>query len=102
CPQPAERDQDPLQVGLVSNVLMAVLVDLCIREKLAANLAASTTDVRLLVKARFQGTPPIGALLLGQGWRGRFLLPRLTEFLDGKRSLRVADLTAEAPFAFGD
>lgn len=100
CPQAAEREQDPLQVGLVSNVLQAVLVDLCIREKLAANLAASTTDVRLLVKSRWQKVTPPADLLLAQGWRGQFLLPRLLDFLDGKCNLRVADMTAETPFAF--
>ena len=102
CPQLPERGQDPLQVRLISNVLMAVLVDICLRNQVAANLAASSTDVHLLVKARVRGTPPPRDLLLAQGWRGRFLLPKLLDFLEGRRSLRIADPTAETPFACGE
>src|SRR5438034_978229 len=55
CPAVAEREQDPPQVSLVTNVLMAVLGDLCARRHLAPNLVASTNDVKLLVRARQQG-----------------------------------------------
>ena len=50
-----ERDNDPPQVGLVVIVLMAVLGDLCARSALTPGLAATTSDVKLLVRARFRG-----------------------------------------------
>jgi len=102
----AEREQDPPHVGLVSNVLLAVLGDLCARRQLAPNLVASSQDVKLLVRARVQGTGAGDWLpresLLTNGWRSRFVLPELLAVLEGRRSLRVADPAAEAPFAFED
>ena len=40
--------------------------------------------------------------LLTQGWRSRHVLPDLLAVLEGRRRLRVADVAAEAPFAFDD
>src|SRR4029078_13507078 len=57
CPLAAEREQDIPQIGLVVTFLTAVLGDLCARERLAPNLVASTADVRMLVRAQFQGGP---------------------------------------------
>jgi ribonuclease D len=100
CPAVAEREQDPPQVGLVVNVLTAVLGDLCTRHRLAPNLVASSHDVKLLVRSRLQGglLPPES--ILTQGWRAVHVLPELLAVLEGRRTLRIADLTAEAPFAF--
>jgi hypothetical protein len=39
--------------------------------------------------------------LLTRGWRADHILPELLAVLEGKRSLRIADVKAEAPFAFG-
>jgi ribonuclease D len=102
CPEPADRDQDPPQVGLVTNVLTAVLGDFCARNRLAPNLVASTTDVKLLVRARLAGEPPPARSVLTRGWRARHVLPGLEAILDGRRLLRVADVAADSPFAFED
>jgi ribonuclease D len=102
CPPVAEREMDPPQVGLVSNVLNAVLGDLCARRQLAANLVASNQDIKLLVRARLQGGPLPPESLLTRGWRAEYVLPELLAVLEGRRQLRVADLMAEAPFAFED
>jgi ribonuclease D len=102
CPTMTEREQDPPQVGLVANILSAVLGDLCVRRQLAPNLVATGQDVKLLVRARLQGAPPPAESLLTQGWRGAHILPELLAVLEGRRSLRVADVAAEAPLAFED
>jgi ribonuclease D len=102
CPEVAEREQDPPQVGLVSSVLSAVLGDLCTRHHIAPNLAATNQDVKLLVRSRFPGHQCPAESLLTQGWRARHILPALEAILDGRQSVRVADLTAEAPFAIQD
>src|SRR5262249_40840535 len=101
-PAPAEREQDPPQAGWLAGVLAAVLGDFCVRKRLAANLVATSQDVKLLVRARMAGAPLPAESLLTQGWRARHVLPDLLTVLDGKRSLRVADARADAPFAFGE
>jgi ribonuclease D len=100
CPAVSERDQDPPQVGLVCNVVMAVLGDLCSRLGVASNLVASSQDVKLLVRSRYQRGDPPPELLLTQGWRAQHILPTLIAMLDGRQTLRVADLSRENPFTF--
>jgi ribonuclease D len=102
CPEPADRDQDPAQVGLVTNVLTAVLGDFCARHRLAPNLVASTTDVKLLVRAQLAGGGPPERSILTRGWRAEHVLPTLDAILTGRRLLRVADVGAETPFAYED
>jgi ribonuclease D len=101
-PRAAEREQDPPQVGLVANVLQAVLGDLCVRQELAASLVATTSDVKLLVRARMQGAPPPAESLLTHGWRARHVLPELLAVLEGRRRLRIANVRAESPFVVED
>ena len=101
CPEPAEREQDPPQMAILSNVLIAVLNDVCLRDKLAVGLVASNNDVRALVRARLAGTE-FPAMALTEGWRSRHVLPALTDVLEGRRSLRVADLKSDAPLGYGD
>jgi ribonuclease D len=102
CPTPSEREQDPPQVALVSNVLTAVLGDLCARRRLAPNLVASSTDIKSLVRAHQAGGPPPDESLLAHGWRQEHILPDLLAVLEGRRLLRVADVRADAPFAYED
>jgi ribonuclease D len=102
CPPVAEREMDPPQVGLVANVLLAVLGDLSARSRLAPNLVASSSDIKLLVRARLQGGGLPEESLLTHGWRREYILPELLAVLEGRRSLRVVDVAAEAPFAFGE
>src|SRR5207249_2149321 len=77
CPTLPDRDQDPPQVALISNILGAVLGDFCTRNQLAANLVASGHEIKLLVRSRLQGTSLPATALLRQGWRGRHVLPEL-------------------------
>jgi ribonuclease D len=102
CPAVAEREQDPPQVGLATNMLSAVLGDLCARLHLAPNLVATNHDVKLLVRRRMQGLDPPAESLLTQGWRAQAVLPDLQAVLEGRRSVRLVDLTVDTPFAFAD
>jgi ribonuclease D len=97
CPALPQREQDPPQIALITNVLTAVLGDLCTKNQLAANLVATSQDVRLLVRSRLQGDPLLAGSLLYQGWRGQHLLPEVLAVLEGRRTVRIADITAEAP-----
>jgi ribonuclease D len=102
CPRLAEREQDIPQVNLVASVLTAVLGDFCARRRLAPNLVASNQDVRLLVRAKFHGQSLPAESSLTRGWRAEHVLPELLAVLEGRRSLRIANLRAEAPFEFAD
>jgi ribonuclease D len=101
-PAVIDREQDRPHVAWVTNVLNAVLGDLCVRRELAANLVATTTDVRLLVRAALAGAPLPEESILTGGWRAAHLLPELLAVLEGRRSLRIADVRADAPFDYGD
>jgi ribonuclease D len=101
-PTPAERDQDPPQVALVTSILTAVLGDVCARRHLAPNLVASTTDVRLLVRARLSGAPLPSSSGLTHGWRAEHVLPDLLAVLEGRRGVRVHNVRADAPLSYDD
>jgi ribonuclease D len=102
CPIVSGREQDPPQVALVSGVLMAVLGDVSARRGLAANLVASNNDIKLLVRARLAGQPLPAESLLTTGWRREHILPDLLAILEGRRWLRIAEVAAEAPFAYAE
>jgi ribonuclease D len=102
CPAVSDREQDPPQVTHVGNLLNAVLADFAARNHLAANLVASTSDVKMLARARYQRQPPPADCLLTQGWRAAHVLPELQAVAEGRRWLRVADIKADSPFAFQD
>ena len=103
-PAAFDRDQDPPQVGLVSNVLSAVLGDFCARHQLAPNLVASGNDLKNLVRGRL----PNGKVAdtqdspLTQGWRAEHVLPVLRAVLDGRQSVRVNDINSETPLEYGN
>jgi ribonuclease D len=102
CPAVIDREQDPPQVPMIASVLTAVLGDLCARRRLAPNLVATSHDIKQLVRSRQQGAPLPADSLLTQGWRGDHIVPELLAVLDGRRSLRIADVRAEAPFEVAD
>lgn len=102
CPVALNREQDPPQLTLLSSVLTAVLGDVCIRRGLAPNLVASNNDVKLLVRSRLAEQPPPTESLLSAGWRRTHILPDLLAVLDGQRSVRIADIMADAPLDYAD
>jgi len=96
-PVPIDRDLDPPQIGWATNILLAVLGDLCVRRQLASNLVAANADVKTLVRARFRGEPLPTESSLTHGWRAQHILPELQSVLEGRRAVRIADLKNEAP-----
>ena len=96
-PEIQHREDDPPQVTLVASLLGAVLGDFCVKQQLSQSLVATTSDVKLLVRAaqRGEGVPEESAL--SSGWRAQAVLPELLAVLAGKRSVRVASLTREDP-----
>jgi len=100
CPVLLEREQDPPQVGLAVSLLQAALFDFATKHHLAPNLVASNQEVKNLVRAFIAGDVTQAGSLLTRGWRAQFVLPHLLVILEGRRTLRIADLRAEAPLAY--
>jgi ribonuclease D len=101
-PAPVGREQDPPQVTLLANILNAVLTDLCLRDRLAPSLVASTADVKAIVRGRLLEPAAADESILATGWRARHLLPRLQAILEGRTTLRIADTSADAPLEYGE
>lgn len=102
CPEPLERDLDPPQVALAVGLVQAALVDFATKEHVAPNLVASNQDIKSLVRGRMQGDVKTAETLLMRGWRADFVLPHLLAVLEGRRGIRIADLTREAPLEYRD
>jgi ribonuclease D len=98
-PELAEREQDSPQVGWLAGVLTAALGDFCVRQRLAPNLVATSQDVKILVRSRVAGLPVPTASILALGWRASHVLPELLALLEGRRTLRIADVAGDTPFA---
>jgi ribonuclease D len=97
-PIAVERDNDPPQVALVTNLLQAVLGAFCAKEKLTPALVATTSDLKQLVRAKVIDQPIPEDSNLNRGWRSEFVLPVLLEVLEGRRGVRVGDLRTATPF----
>ncbi|MCE9531586.1 MAG: hypothetical protein K8T89_10760, partial [Planctomycetes bacterium] len=76
--------------------------DLCSRKQVTAGIAATTQDVKWLVRAFARGDAPPEESHLSHGWRKEHLLPELLAFLEGKLGLYVANLKSESPLKFMD
>lgn len=98
CPAAADREQDPPQAALVTNVVGAVLGDWCARQHLAPNLVANNSDLKLLVRSQIRGVPFSAESLLAQGWRAAHVLPELRAILEGQATLQVTNPRAASPF----
>lgn len=93
-----ERDDDPPQVTLVTNLLSAVLGHLCTEMRLATSLVCTTRDLKLLVRSFLNGPNEGAASLLNEGWRREHVRPHLEAVVRGERAIRVHRLEALAPF----
>jgi len=96
-PALSERDNDPPQVGLVTNLLTVTLASWCMTQSLTPALVASSSDVRQLVRSRLLGAPMPSESTLISGWRATHVLPMLMDVLNGKKAIRVADLKSASP-----
>jgi ribonuclease D len=97
-----EREQDSGQVTMAISLLSAVLPDFAARNHLAPNLVATTNDLRVLTRAFAVGKVAEAAIGLTRGWRAQAVLPHFVAILEGKRSLRIADLSRDAPLEYRD
>lgn len=102
CPELPDWEQDPPQVQWVANVLTSALGDWCVRNRLAGNLVATSSDIKQLVRSVVRDEELPTDILLTQGWRAQHVLPEMLAILEGRRSIRVADPSRENPFDYLD
>ena len=96
CPETESRENDPQPVVMMGNLLGVVLADWCARNKLAANLVASGSDLKAIVRSSIYRQPPTD-IPLTRGWRSTAILGMLQGFLSGSTALRVANPRSIAP-----
>lgn len=96
CPEPEMRENDPPPIVMLGSLLGVVLADLCARNKLAANLVASGSDLKAIVRSRAfrQAAPDVP---LTRGWRSSAILPELEGILNGTIAVRVVNPGSPTP-----
>lgn len=99
CPKPEPRDNDPPHIILLGNLLGVVLADWCTRNKLAANLVASGSDLKAIVRS-YAYHEPLPDIPLTRGWRELAVLPELQAILSGTKAICVENTSAAAPLGF--
>jgi ribonuclease D len=98
-PELEQRESDPAHVVLLGNLLGVVLADLCSRKRIAANLVASGSDLKAVVRARAAGQP-LPDVPLTRGWRAVAILAELLAILDGRHALRIVRPASTAPLDY--
>lgn len=96
CPEPETRDNDSANVVLLGNLLNVVLADFAGRNRLAANLVSSGSDLKAVVRSQVEGTE-LPDVPLCRGWRAKAVLPELLAILSGETAIRVANPKALDP-----
>ncbi len=96
CPEPEARDNDTSNIVLLGNLLNVVLADFSGRNRLAANLVSSGSDLKAIVRSRVYGES-LPDVALCRGWRAKAVLPELLAILSGDTAIRVADPKAADP-----
>ncbi len=93
------RRDDPPQVGVLTKLLSVAANGLAAEFQVDAALLATTADLQELVRWKLDPDEHSEVALL-QGWRGELLREPLLGILEGKRCLRVGDLTEDNPLHF--
>lgn len=91
------RDHDPPQVATISALLQSALATFCGDNRLTPAIVATSSDIKTLVRSRLEQAELPSSCALGSGWRSEFVLPVLRDVLEGRRSIRVADVGKATP-----
>jgi ribonuclease D len=93
------RRDDPPQVTVLTKLLSVAANGLAAEFHVDTALLATTADLQDLVRWKLDPEGNGGAVLL-QGWRGELLREPLLGILEGKRCVRVGDLSEDNPLMF--
>jgi ribonuclease D len=101
-PSAPERENDPPQVAIINGLLQAVLASFCADERLTPALVATSSDLKVLIRAQMENEPIPSSSALAAGWRAAHVLPVLVDVLKGRREIRVDSMESPAPLSFKD
>jgi ribonuclease D len=90
------RHDDPPQVAILVQLLTIFVKTIAFELQVDASLLAATSDLQEVVRWHL-GSVDDGPPQVLTGWRGEILEPVLVELLEGKRSVRVGDVTSPSP-----
>ena len=96
-PEMQERDYDPPNMAILTQLLNVVIADFANREKVAVSLITTQADVKTVVRSRQAGMSLPVDCGLNRGWRSTAVLPHLMAVLDGTLAVHVVNPTAEFP-----
>ncbi|MCA9073950.1 MAG: HRDC domain-containing protein [Planctomycetaceae bacterium] len=100
CPKKSSNHRAEPQEDVLAKLLGIALADRCSEFGLSQSIVGSMSDLQDLVRWHaFKGRTGSPPLLL-QGWRAEVCGNVLTDLLDGRVSIRVADYQQEAPLCF--
>jgi ribonuclease D len=93
------RRHDPPQIGVLTQLLAAVMHGIAAEAQVDATLLAPMEELREVVRWRLDRTGAKEEPFVFQGWRGEILREPLSDLLDGKRAIRVAKLKSPNPLS---
>ena len=93
------RRDDPPQVGVLTKLLSVAANGLAAEHQVDPALLATTADLQELVRWKIDPNGEETAVLL-EGWRGEILREPLMGILEGRRCVRVGDLSEDNPLKF--
>ncbi len=99
-PKEPERDFESPSLNQTVSVLNLVLSDWCNTNSVAQQIVSTTSDVRKLVKAWSEGSPPPDDCAFSKGWRAEYVYPFIKDVLDGKVSFKMLPPNQEGAFEY--
>ncbi|HVW01253.1 MAG TPA: HRDC domain-containing protein [Planctomycetaceae bacterium] len=93
----AEKKEEEHALGQLLGIALA---NLCLQQEVAMQLVGTSSDLRQLVRWHVYGEKTGEPPRLTQGWRAEVCGAMLTDVLDGKIALRVADPHSDHPLIF--
>lgn len=92
-----EKNKDEQVIGQLLGIALA---NRCAEVNIARPLIGTTADLRHLVRWHVYGHRSGPKPKLAEGWRGEVCGDLLTDVLDGKIAMRVADVNSDHPLIF--
>lgn len=101
-PELADREYDPPNLAVLTQLLNVVLTDFASTNRIAPNLIATVSDIRAIIRSRQAKEDVPEDCGFARGWRRDAVLPHLLDVLDGKRAIRVTNPSADRPLGVVD
>ena len=101
-PTPPEVDRPDTNPDehIVGQLLGIALASLCAEKEVAKQLVGTANDLRHLVRWHLYGEQNGDVPKLARGWRAELCGDLLTDLMDGKIALRIADPNSDHPLVF--